>query len=144
MNSLREKLQRFMYGRYGTDKFNSFLMAAALVLLVLSWFFGRIFFLLAIVALGYAYFRMFSKDYAKRSAENSKYMSVKYKVHSVFSRYRKMWSQRKHTDFINVQIVNSRFVFRKVMEEYRLHVLSAEQYLKKQHKGKINVWLCAH
>lgn len=95
MNSLREKLQRFMYGRYGTDKFNSFLMAAALVLLVLSWFFGRIFFLLAIVALGYAYFRMFSKDYEKRSAENSKYMSVKYKVHSVFSRYRKMWSQRK-------------------------------------------------
>ena len=103
MNSLREKLQRFMYGRYGTDKFNSFLMVAALVLLVLSWFFGRIFFLLAIVALGYAYFRMFSKDYAKRSAENSKYMSVKYKVHSVFSRYRKMWSQRKtHRFYKNI------------------------------------------
>ena len=31
---MREKLQRFMWGRYGTDRFNQFLMFVAIVCLL--------------------------------------------------------------------------------------------------------------
>ena len=79
---------------------------------------------------------------AQQKIQNICQLNIKYTVY--FQDTEKCGHREKHTDFINVQIVNSRFVFRKVMEEYRLHALNAEPYLKKQHKGKFNVWLCAH
>ena len=66
---MKEKLQRFMWGRYGNDRFNQFLMIVALVCLALSFFGLRIFYVLALALLVYAYYRMFSKDLSKRSAE---------------------------------------------------------------------------
>lgn len=102
MGTFREKIQRFMYGRYGTygtDKLNSFLMIGSLILLICSWFFGRLFFWVAIVFLGYAYFRMFSKNYAKRYAENEKFLKSTYGIRGIFARYKKMWSQRKTHKF---------------------------------------------
>lgn len=59
---MKEKLQRFMWGRYGNDRFNQFLMIVALVCLALSFFGLRIFYVLALALLVYAYYRMFSKD----------------------------------------------------------------------------------
>ena len=35
---MKEKIQRFMYGRYGMDQLNKFLMGVCLVLLVISIF----------------------------------------------------------------------------------------------------------
>lgn len=99
MGNFRDKIQRFMYGRYGNDKFNSFLMIAALVAIVASWFLGRIFYLLAVGLLVYGYFRMFSKNYAKRSAENAIYLKVTYRIRGIFARYKKMWQQRKTHKF---------------------------------------------
>ena len=64
---MKEKLQRFMWGRYGNDRFNQFLMIVALVCLTLSFFGLRIFYVLALALLVYAYYRMFSKDLSKRS-----------------------------------------------------------------------------
>ena len=63
---MKEKLQRFMWGRYGNDRFNQFLMIVALVCLALSFFGLRIFYVLALALLVYAYYRMFSKDLSKR------------------------------------------------------------------------------
>jgi len=99
MGSIREKFQRFMYGRYGSDKFNIFLMFASLILLILSWFFGKIFYAAALILLVYAYYRMFSRNYAKRYAENDKYMSMTRSIRNAFSRYKKMWAQRKTHKF---------------------------------------------
>ena len=45
---MKEKLQRFMWGRYGNDRFNQFLMIVALVCLALSFFGLRIFYVLAL------------------------------------------------------------------------------------------------
>ena len=45
---MKEKLQRFMWGRYGNDRFNQFLMIVALVCLALSFFGLRIGFFSAI------------------------------------------------------------------------------------------------
>ena len=84
---MREKLQRFMWGRYGNDQLNRFLMILVLVFLVLSMIFRGPFYFLALVALIYSYFRMFSRNIAKRSAENQWYLRKSMKVRGFFQKF---------------------------------------------------------
>ena len=85
---MKEKLQRFMWGRYGNDRFNQFLMIVALVCLALSFFGLRIFYVLALALLVYVYYRIFSRNMSKRSAENQWYLQKEMKVRS-------WWQRRK-------------------------------------------------
>ncbi len=93
---MREKLQRFMWGRYGTDRFNQFLMFSAIVCLLLSFVGGGIFYLLATAVMVYAYFRMFSRNVSKRSLENQWYLKREMKVRSFFIKKKKELGQRKN------------------------------------------------
>jgi DNA-directed RNA polymerase subunit RPC12/RpoP len=74
---MREKIMRFMAGRYGTDAFSKFLLILIFICLVLNLFL-RIpaLYFLGLVFLVYCYFRMFSRNYAKRSAENAAYLKA--------------------------------------------------------------------
>lgn len=92
---MREKLQRFMWGRYGTDRFNQFLMVCAIVCLLISFVGGGVFYLLATAVMIYAYFRMFSRNVSKRSLENQWYLKHEMKVRSFFLRKKKALAQRK-------------------------------------------------
>lgn len=92
---MREKLQRFMWGRYGNDQFNRFLIICAMVSIVLSFFFGQLFYILAFAVMIYSYFRMFSKNISKRAAENQWYLVRERKVRNWFDKKRKEFSQRK-------------------------------------------------
>ena len=92
---MKEKLQRFMWGRYGNDRFNQFLMIVALVCLALSFFGLRFFYVLAVGILIYAYYRMFSRNLSKRSAENQWYLCREMKVRGWFGRKKKEFAQRK-------------------------------------------------
>lgn len=92
---MKEKLQHFMWGRYGNDRFNQFLMIVALVCLALSFFGLRIFYVLALALLVYAYYRMFSKDMSKRSAENQWYLKKEMKVRGWWQRKKKAIAGRK-------------------------------------------------
>ena len=65
---MKEKLQRFMWGRYGNDRFNQFLMIVALVCLALSFFGLRIFYVLALALLVYI---AFSMAYSSRRFQES-------------------------------------------------------------------------
>ena len=94
-----EKLQRFMAGRYGSDQLNLFLMIVSLICIVLSWFTFRIIVVPGLACLIYSYVRMLSRDYAKRSAENAKYMALTGRARSLFQKRKKMWSQRKTHKF---------------------------------------------
>lgn len=69
-------LRRLMYGRYGSDALNQFLMVVALVLLI-PWFFTRwaIFSILILILIVLVYFRMFSRNTYKRAAENQKFLA---------------------------------------------------------------------
>ena len=67
----REWLARFMYGRYGTDQLYYALLVLYLILFVLGrflWFLP--FSLLTWVVMIYAVFRVFSRNIARRRAEN--------------------------------------------------------------------------
>lgn len=74
---MKEKIQRFMYGRYGMDQLNKFLMGVCLVLLVISIFVRfPLMNILVFALLILMYFRMFSRQIYKRAAENTKYMNL--------------------------------------------------------------------
>ncbi len=92
---MRERLQRFMWGRYGTDRLNQVLMIFAFICLLISFFGGGVFYLFATVLLGYSYFRMFSRNVSRRSLENQKYLQAEMKVRGFFTRKKKELAQRK-------------------------------------------------
>ncbi len=92
---MREKFARFMMGRYGNDRLNQSLMILALVLLVLSWFTTDAFYMVAILVMIYAYYRMFSRDIYKRSGENQKYLQWEYKMKGKLNKKKKELAQLK-------------------------------------------------
>ena len=75
---MKEKLQRFMYGRYGLDSFGKFTIIVSLVLMLLANFvparLGSVLSLLCWALLIYTYFRMFSRQTYKRACENQAYL----------------------------------------------------------------------
>lgn len=97
---MREKLQRFMMGRYGVDHFSKFLNAVVIVLLIVSLFVHNdILYYLGVVLLVYAYYRMFSKNHAKRYAENQRYLQLTAGVRGWFAK-QKRYSQTRKTHHI--------------------------------------------
>ncbi len=84
---MRNKFQNFMYGRHGNDRLNRFLYVVTIILLVLSFFFGTSFLILAVALLVYTYFRMFSKNNYKRDDENERYCELA-------DRFKNFWKRR--------------------------------------------------
>lgn len=94
---MKEKLQRFMMGRYGVDDLGKFLTGATFFLIAVSFFWRNSAFNIAIIfAIAYSYFRMFSKNYAKRSMENQKYLQMTKGIRSWFSKLKMRANQRKN------------------------------------------------
>ncbi|WP_342757492.1 hypothetical protein [Kineothrix sedimenti] len=96
---MREKLMRFMQGRYGSygpDSLNRFLLAGALVAMIVSLF-TRWNFLygIAIAVLIYSYFRMLSRNYTRRYAENQAFLKYTAGIRKFFLKQKNAMSQRK-------------------------------------------------
>ncbi len=86
MSNWREKLAQLMQGRYGgNDTLNKWLLAAFLILLILAIILqSNVLNLLSIALLAYAYFRIFSRNTAKRMEENRKFVEGKQKLFDFF------------------------------------------------------------
>ena len=57
---MRRRLEQFMQGRYGVDELTKFLMAICLILLLANTFTRQpLLYWLALILIGYCYFRMF-------------------------------------------------------------------------------------
>jgi hypothetical protein len=108
LEKMRYKFSQFMQGRYGMDqlaKAESGLIFVLLVLsVVISLIFGRfagtgpVLFVLEVLWIAlfiHLYFRIFSKNLSKRSAENQKYCNFKYRMVVKKDRWKKEWAQRK-------------------------------------------------
>lgn len=94
---MKEKVIRFMQGRYGADSFTKFIMMAAIASTVLSLFIGKHFFYaLAIGLLLYSYFRIFSKNFNQRYKENQCYLKYANRLTGLWSRTKVKIVQRKH------------------------------------------------
>lgn len=100
---MRQKFARFMSGRNGNDQLNLFLLAADIILLLLAGMFaggfGKYLYPVVILVLGYAYFRMLSRNLCRRSEENGKYLRLRYKLMAEFRVRWERWVQRKDYKF---------------------------------------------
>lgn len=74
---IRNAIQRFMYGRYGTDQLNLALLVLYLVLYLVSALFRlEILYWLSLAVLFLLLFRTLSRNAARRRAENVKFLQV--------------------------------------------------------------------
>ena len=101
---MREKIARFMAGRYGTDQLNKFLSIVSLVLMIAAIVFNgtrfsQLLWMIAFVLLVLVYVRMLSRNIYKRSDENNRYLRLRYSVSSKLRMVRERWVQRKDYKF---------------------------------------------
>ena len=106
MRSMKERLRRFMEGRYGADELNWFLTICGWVLLlvgfVLSGIDNKATLAVGSVLVGLSWaflvlsvFRTLSKKTGQRAAENYKYFVYKNKVLGWFRTRKTRWQDRK-------------------------------------------------
>lgn len=93
---MREKLSRFMAGRYGVDGYSRFLLWFSVALMVLSMIFrNNWLYILAVVVMVYSYSRIFSRNLQKRYAQNNRYYQYKQKITGFFKRQAGYMRQRQ-------------------------------------------------
>ena len=85
---IKDAFRRFMAGRHGSDQFSFALLIAGIVLSLLSSLTRfMLFYYVGLAAYIYAIFRMFSRNNAKRVAENHKYLSFRQNFKSNASQF---------------------------------------------------------
>lgn len=93
---MKRRFMEFMNGRYGADQLSRFMLGVCVVCLVLN-IFTRVqgLYLVALIILGVCYFRMFSRNYVKRSAENQKYLDMTQGIRNRFYKIKNRILQSK-------------------------------------------------
>ena len=112
----KERLYRFMQGRYGTDELSKFLSGSGFVLLLVALVYtvissslsanhptgSTVFFVLYWVTYAagiglfiYSLFRSFSRKIYKRQTENTRFMYKKNQVRRTLSGLKEQWKNRK-------------------------------------------------
>ena len=93
---MKEKLQRFMMGRYGVDDLSKFMLYAAIALSIVNLFLRNgILSILLFIVLILTYIRMFSKNHQRRFQENINFLRYKDKVTYFFKKEKNIGQQRK-------------------------------------------------
>ena len=96
LDKLNREIYRFMQGRYGQDSLNAALFVLALILIIITAFVPvRWLSLAALLPLGWATFRAYSKNAAKRRAENAKWLKLTAPVRKSWRLGRAKWADRK-------------------------------------------------
>ncbi len=93
---MRERIQRFMIGRYGNDDLGKFTLGLTIALYIINIFFrmrliSTLMFLTAVIGI----YRMFSKNIQKRYQENVKFLNLKNKFMAKWKRGKTDFEQRK-------------------------------------------------
>ncbi|MBQ7086095.1 MAG: hypothetical protein IJM96_01295 [Clostridia bacterium] len=96
LTKLAQKINQFMYGRYGTDRLNMFLLKLSIILVFLSYFPKMgICSLIAYIFVIWALFRSLSKNLHKRRLELYKYEEIKRDFKGRISLIKQIWQNRK-------------------------------------------------
>ncbi|MDE7436616.1 MAG: hypothetical protein K2N01_12460 [Lachnospiraceae bacterium] len=93
---MRERLQRFMMGRYGADQLSKLYLGVAVVCMVVSLFTRwNVFYLMGLLLLIYVYYRMFSRNIPKMYAQNQKFLNLRYRAVAKWNNKKKERAQRQ-------------------------------------------------
>ena len=98
---MKDKLNKFMQGRYGVDQFARFTLGVALFVIVIGSFLrrnvaGGILDTLGFILIIYTYFRIFSRNVSARYAENQRYLQATAKIRYWFDQQKKLMEERKY------------------------------------------------
>ena len=94
--TLRERIAKFMEGRYGRDDLSSFIFWVCIALALVNLFLEAL--VLSIIEsalLIYIIFRVMSRNIYKRAAENRKFIEIRGKVKAPFVMAKNRWRDRK-------------------------------------------------
>lgn len=96
MNNWKQKLALLMQGRHGPDALYKALIAVYFALFIVNLFVSSGLLSLAALLLPViAFYRAFSKDTAKRTAENRQYLQMKDRLIKSFKQLKSRWTERK-------------------------------------------------
>ena len=94
---MKERMQRFMAGRYGNDQLNQFIFIVAIISMVLEIITRQsLFYTLTLVLLILAYVRVFSRNINKRYEENMKFLQKKDAILNKSRRQKYYAAQRRN------------------------------------------------
>lgn len=100
MNGLRQRMMRFMYGRYGNDQLSKLYLGLAIVCLIVNLFTDlAIFYVAGLLLLIYSIYRSFSKDISKMAAQNQKFLNWRYQRIVKYNNTKKHLAQSKEYRF---------------------------------------------
>ena len=94
---MKERMQRFMAGRYGNDQLNQFIFIVSIISMVLEIITRQsLFYTLTLVLLILAYVRVFSRNINKRYEENMKFLQKKDAILNKFRKQKYYAAQRRN------------------------------------------------
>lgn len=112
---MRQWLEQFnrmyavwMQERYGKDELNQFLLLVSLVPIVISLFFPKVLYV-ALIPVGIAMYRWYSKDYAKRRKERDLYIHTFEDVAQWIKVQRRRWEDRKTHRYFTCEVCKTVF-----------------------------------
>jgi len=95
----KERIIRFMQGRYGTDALSRFAVGTAVVCMLVSVFtkgsVHQILYWMSLLFLGLSYFRMFSRNHARRYEENRIFLEKTAGIRKYLNKQKYLLAQRK-------------------------------------------------
>ena len=98
---MKEKLYRFLAGRYGMDDLNKFLFALEILLIVLSFFVPNVIIaILFYLVLVLYVFRSFSRNIVARSIENQRYVRIRSKITHTFKAFFRSLKDRSYYYYV--------------------------------------------
>ena len=113
---MRQWLEQFnrmyavwMQGLYGKDELNQFLLLVSLVPIVISLFFPKVLYV-ALIPAGFALYRWYSKDFAKRRKERDTYIRMFEDAAQWLKVQHRKWEDRKTHRYFTCE--NCKAVFR--------------------------------
>ena len=92
----RDKLVKFMVGRYGVDQLSNFIFAVVMIIIVINIFVNSI--VLSVVYMllwGWSIFRMMSRNIYKRQKENAVFLKAWNPIKGYFKLMKNKWRDRK-------------------------------------------------
>ena len=97
---MKDKLNRFMQGRYGVDNFARFTLGVALFVIVVGSFMrqnaaGGVLDAVGFILIIYTYFRILSRNISARYAENQKYLKMTAGIRRKLDSWKSQLAQRK-------------------------------------------------
>ena len=99
---MRYRFMQFMAGRNGLDSLNRFLLADCAVLALANLVVrSSVLHIVVYLVLILVYFRLFSRNLAKRGTENQKYLRLQFAVENRMRQIRERFRQRKTHRFFH-------------------------------------------